>query len=148
MSHIKDMDALWFPKICRKLSTSLCSNQWSLHTKIVLNVYFGHQSRWGHEKRIRYIIDDIGWPCLSCELRAASDSYTDIRFLFLATESLPTLKYFLKSVTGHRFIFNLGPVKCFHWPVWEVSSSLPVLAVVRAAINTSQLLGIMINMDY
>jgi hypothetical protein len=51
----------------------------------------------------------------SCEF--PSDSYTDIRFPFLATESLPTLNHFLKAVTGDRLhvcsIFNMGAVNCF-----------------------------------
>ena len=106
-------------------------------TRIVLNDCSSQQA----DGYTREYFDTLR-PCLRYELRGAGDSYTDKWFPFLEIVSLPTLNHFLKAVTGHRLhlclIFNMGAVKCFHW---AASSWLPVLAVVRATIDISQLLG-------
>ena len=137
------MDALWFQKRWRRLSKSLWSKPMKHSDKEGPKCLFKPANPMGTLEKFFFFDTSltIGWPCLFWELHGADDSYTDTRFPFLATESLPTLNRFLKAVTGQRrLIFNMDAVK---WPVWAVGSSLPVLAVVRAtcAINTSQLLG-------
>ena len=96
----------------------------------------------GHENRIWYTSLMIGWPFWVTRCQWFLYGY---KISFLGDRRSPTLKHFLKavtsSVTGHRLYLFLMLFKCFQWPVWAVSSSLPVLTVVRATINTSQLLG-------
>ena len=100
----------------------------------------------GTRKRISYLIDDWLTVFVLRVTRCRWFLY-GYKVSFLGHRKSSHIKPFPSLEGCHRsrlhflLIFNMGAVKCFHWPVWAASSSLPVLAVVRAIINTWQLLG-------